>query len=375
MTQTKTTLKIKNSQARNIFNILLILLLLVLITPPIINRLKHRPVEVKKVQSVVDKNRFQLENNQSIAELAEKVSKSVVSITVSSTEFFYGYDQSSSGTGVVLSKDGYILTNKHVIENAERIMVIDYLGETYSDIKIMAKDPLNDIAFLKIDKVEQMNPIELGDSKTLKVGQPVLAIGNSLGQYQNTVTNGIISGIGRKIVAQSSRGGAEQLTDLIQTNAAINPGNSGGPLINAGGQIIGINTAIAANANNLGFAIPIGAAKGMIKQLLANKPPKRAFVGVTYRELNPATAKLENLKSRFGALIAKNGVLKDSPASKSGLKEGDIIVKVNDYQVGKIGSLNTLVSEHSVGEKIKLTINRNGKQMIKQMVLEDFKRP
>ncbi len=373
MSQKRVNLKPKNSQSRTLFNLLLLAILFLMVIPPIVTRLKGEQPEVVVEKVVLDKNDFKIKNNQSIADLAARVSKSVVSITVASEGEVYGFEESSAGTGVVLSKDGYILTNKHVIDGATKIVVIDHQGEAYDKVKLVATDPLNDIAFLKIAEVDNLNPIELGDSKTIRVGQPVLAIGNSLGQYQNTVTNGIISGIGRNIVAGSGVK-TEQLSDLIQTNAAINPGNSGGPLINAGGQIIGINTAIAANANNLGFAIPIGAAKGMIKQILDDKKPERAFVGVMYQELNPAEAKLKKLEVKMGALVGENGVVKDSPADKAGIEAGDVIVEIDGHQVGKIGSLSTLISEHAVGDEVEITINRKGKKIVKNLTLEKFKR-
>ena len=169
--------------------------------------------------------------------------------------------QQGAGSGIILSKDGYILTNKHVVSGAKAVVVALANGETYDDVEILFLDPMNDLAFLKISNVNNLTPIEIGDSKTIKVGQPVLAIGNALGEYQNTVTDGIISGVGRNIVAQGGNGyGAvrsEGLSDLIQTNAAINSGNSGGPLVNAGGQLIGINTAVAQNAHGIGFAIQL----------------------------------------------------------------------------------------------------------------------
>lgn len=314
-----------------------------------------------------DKNRQEFKDERlNITELADKVAPSVVSITtMTNVETFWGKSasQRSAGTGVILSKDGYILTNKHVVNGANKIAIVSADNQIYENVKLVFIDPLNDLAFLKVSTANQFKAIEIGDSKTIRVGQPVLAIGNALGEYQNTVTNGIISGIGRSIVARGSSGEAESLSDLIQTNAAINSGNSGGPLINAGGQLIGINTAIAQGANGIGFAIPIGAAKGIIKQL-GNKDEqiKRGFVGVRYSELTPGLIKKYHIKNATkGALVLpESGVLSASPADKAGVKPGDVIVKVNQQAVGVAAGLSTLGAEFAPGEEMSLELLRDG---------------
>lgn len=314
-----------------------------------------------------DKNSYQFtEQKIAISDVVEKIAPSVVSVlTTTNVQTFWGEnsEQQGAGSGVILSKDGYILTNKHVVSGAKTVMVILANGEMYENVKVVFLDPMNDLAYLKVDNVNNFSPIEIGDSKTIKVGQPVLAIGNALGEYQNTVTNGIISGVGRNIVAQSTNGygsiKSEGLTDLIQTNAAINSGNSGGPLVNAGGQLIGVNTAVAQNANGIGFAIPIGAAKGVIKQLGQDDSNiKRSYVGVSYLEISPALAKQQNLSRSRGALIASDGIKANSPAAAAGLRAGDIIIKVNEAEVGVIGSVATLVAEYAPGETIKLLVQR-----------------
>jgi S1-C subfamily serine protease len=186
-----------------------------------------------------------------IASLTEKVSPSVVSIISSSSQSSRGAVYQAAGTGMIVSKDGYILTNKHVVEGARAVTVISSTGTTYKDVAVVGTDPLNDIAFLKIPNASNLPAVELGDSKTVRVGQQVVAIGNALGQYNNTVTSGIISGLGRPVQAGDEQGKAvENLSDLLQTDAAINTGNSGGPLLNLQGQVIGINTAVAADAQN-----------------------------------------------------------------------------------------------------------------------------
>lgn len=328
-----------------------------------------------------DKNNYQFaeqKNPETISEVAAKVSPSVVSIiTASQVETIFGQrgTQQGAGSGVILSKDGYILTNKHVINRQDSIMVILSNGQTYEDVKVIFSDPINDLAVLKVGQVDNLAPIEIGDSKTIKVGQPVLAIGNALGEYQNTVTNGIISGIGRNITARSGSSlssQTENLTDLIQTNAAINSGNSGGPLVNAGGQLIGINTAVAENANGIGFAIPIGATKGIIKQLRSGKSINRVFLGVQYIELNPTLARQNKLDVVRGALIDSNGIVAGSAADRAGLKGGDIVTKVGQYEVGLIGGLSTLLAEYAPDEEVVLTVLRQDKTMSVNVKLDAY---
>lgn len=343
------------------------LMIVVQFWPKIVAKLK--PVESPPVQTKVveDKNMLSFSEQVSYADVVDKVAPSVVSILTSTqTSSIWGQSvtQSGAGSGVVLTADGYVLTNKHVIDGAHKILVVTSDGKNHADVEVVIADPNNDLAFLKIKEVQGLQPIELGDSKTIKVGQPVLAIGNALGEYQNTVTNGIISGVGRNITAQDSLGRTqENLSDLIQTNAAINSGNSGGALVNAGGQLIGINTAMAQNANGIGFAIPVGAAKGFIKQL-GKQSVKRAYLGVKYINLTPVVAQEYQLNTTKGALIDRaDGVQSGSPAHKAGLKNGDIILKINNFTVGSAGGVATLVSEYAPGDTIKMTIKRGDKTL------------
>ena len=196
------------------------------------------------------------------------------------------------------------------------------------------------------------------------MGQRAIAIGNSLGQYQNTVTSGIISGTGRPIAASDGQR-VEQLTDLLQTDAAINPGNSGGPLLNSAGQVIGINTAIVENAQSLGFAIPINATKGMLKQVLAGtRPVQRAYIGVAYTPVNAQVAKEHSLPVSQGAFVysesRRAAVESGGPADAAGVQPGDVITKVNAVELGAKGSLLSLISEYAPGDTVRLTINRKG---------------
>lgn len=318
----------------------------------------------------------------SIASIANAVSKSVVSIVTSTDQKSFFSNETSSqtaaGTGFILSADGYIATNKHVVSGATKIGVVLDDGTAYEDVELVGTDPLNDFAIIKIKNVKDLTPVKLGDSKTTSAGQQVVAIGNALGAYQNSVTSGIISGKGRSLTAtDSSRTQYETLSDMIQTDAAINGGNSGGPLVNAAGEVIGINTAYASQGNNVGFAIPVSSVKGIIKSVLSNKGFERAVIGVRYVNLTPAIAKEKNLSATRGALIASSknsqAVIPGSAGEKAGLKENDIITAVNGVEIGKSGSLSSLIGEYSVGDTVKITVVRNNKTETLELTLSGYK--
>ncbi|MBR3319786.1 trypsin-like peptidase domain-containing protein [Candidatus Saccharibacteria bacterium] len=314
----------------------------------------------------------------SIADVANKVAPSVVSIVTEvktkSYSFFYGETESTgaaAGTGIIVSSDGYVLTNKHVIEGASKIYVVTDEGTVYRDVSLTGTDPFDDIAFIKINNVSDLPAATLGDSKTITVGQQVIAIGNALGQYQNTVTSGIISGTGRSLTATDSNYENEEvLSDMIQTDAAINSGNSGGPLVNAAGEVIGINTAVS-SGNNIGFAIPISSVKGMLKTILETGEAKAAYAGVSYGNIDATTALENDLASTFGAYI--NNVIKGSPAEQAGLKKDDIILAVDGIKIGASTSLGTLLGEHAVGDQIELTVLRNSSKITLTLTLGEYK--
>lgn len=316
----------------------------------------------------------------SIADIADKVSKSVVSIVTSTkTTNFFGQstDSAAAGTGIIVTNDGYVLTNKHVINGAHKVTVILDDGTTYEDVEVVSTDPLNDIAFLKIKDVSDLSPVTLGDSKTINVGQQVIAIGNALGEYQNTVTSGIISGTGRSVTASDGSGyNTETLSDMIQTDAAINSGNSGGPLVNAAGEVIGVNTATSTSAENMGFAIPISSVKGMLKQLTETGSAKRAYLGVYSVDITPEAAKAYNLPVTSGSYLyspsSYSAIVKDSPAAKAGLKDKDIVTKVNGVEVGSAGSLSDLIGEYKPGDTVQLTVVRDGKEKAINVTLEGY---
>lgn len=278
---------------------------------------------------------------------------------------FGGFSQGTTGgspqdigSGFVVSSDGLIVTNKHVVADTSltyKVSTPD--GKTY-DVKSIDKDPNNDIAVIKIDATG-LKPVELGDSGNLQVGQFVIAIGTALGEFRNTVTTGVISGLGRGINAGDNfQGYVERLDNVIQTDAAINPGNSGGPLLNSAGQVIGINVAVAQGANNVAFSIPINIVKDALNQYQANgKFPAKAYLGVEYQMLSQQTALLNNVPQ--GAYVVN--VISGSPADKAGVQQGDVIYKVDGQSINdQNGGLAKIVAGKKVGETLKLEIWRNG---------------
>lgn len=329
--------------------------------------------------SFIENSEFSKENH-SIEEVASRLSPSVVSIVGSGSQssiFGYRREIQNAGTGFVVTRDGYIITNKHVVEGKNRISVIMSDGEVYENVKIAGQDPLNDIAFLKIEGVQNLTPAELGDSKTLKIGQQVLAIGNALGQYQNSITAGIISGMNRNVEASDGQGEAESLSGMIQTDAAINSGNSGGPLVNSRGQVIGINTAKAANGDGIGFAIPIGSAKGMLQSLIEIGRAERPALGLSYVALTPTLAKSRDLPVKYGAYIYReedqgSAIVSGGSADRAGLKIGDIITEVDGYKVGETGTILNLISEYKVGDSVEISLYRGQEKLTKTVQLQAF---
>lgn len=316
----------------------------------------------------------------SIAEVAAKVTPGVVSIIteVESRNFFgQSTTATAAGTGMIVTSDGYVLTNKHVVDGAKTINIVLDDGTTYDDVKLVGTDPLNDVAFLKISDVENLPTVKLGDSKTINAGQQVIAIGNALGQFQNTITSGIISGTGRAITATSdSYTDSENLDDMIQTDAAINSGNSGGPLVNAAGEVIGINTATSTEADGIGFAIPISSVKGMLNNIINNNSAQRSYLGVQYILLTPDIAKSYDLPVSNGAYIyngeKSSAVIADGPAAKAGIKDKDIITAVNGVPVGSAGSVSSLIGEYMPGDTVRLTVLRDNKKADIDVKLGDY---
>ncbi len=259
----------------------------------------------------------------------------------------------SLGSGFIISKDGYIVTNNHVIQDADEVKVKLRDGKDFLDAEVIGRDQETDLALLKIDPDDHALPtLSFGDSDKAKVGQWVIAIGNPFG-LDHTVTAGIISAKGRVI-------GSGPFDDFIQTDASINPGNSGGPLLNMDGEVVGINSAIIASGQGIGFAIPSNLAKRIIAQLKEEKTVHRGWLGLTYQPVDEQTAKALGLDEPRGALV--NEVIADQPAAKAGLKAGDVILKVDDKEINEAGDLVKAVAALPPGRTISLTVWRDGKQ-------------
>lgn len=273
--------------------------------------------------------------------------------------------QVGAGSGFFVQSNGLILTNKHVAERDDvSYTVVTNDGKKYP-AKILARDPVNDLALVKIDG-SGFPVLPLGDSGQVKLGQTVIAIGNALGEFSNTVSKGIISGLSRSITAQGGVSGPENLNGLIQTDAAINPGNSGGPLLNLRGEVIGINTAVAGGAQNIGFALPINLGKGVVQQYAKSGKISYPFLGVRYMLITPEFAKQQNLGVDYGALIIRGQTAQDlavvpgSPADKAGLRENDIILEVNGQKITPDNTLDKLIIGMKVGDKVNMKIYSQG---------------
>ncbi len=316
---------------------------------------------------IINRDKIVLQEGEVVAEVAKKVGPSVVSIvTESRAHSLYGYPvaQKAAGTGIVISKDGYIVTNKHVVPDGDSVVeVILSDGTSHKNVRYIGSDPTNDVTFLKIERATDLVPAALGDSSSAQVGQKVIAIGNALGEYQNTVTTGIISALSRPVTASDATGASvESLENLLQTDAAINPGNSGGPLVNLSGEVVGINTAVASGAEGIGFAIPINDVKGMVKTLLATGKVVKPYVGVRYVSLTPDVVSEYKLSVKNGAYLlgdmAQSAIVAGSPAEKAGLKSGDIITKVNGKAVDSTHPFASLIAQYTPGDKVTITYVR-----------------
>ena len=330
-------------------------------------------------QQVVLKSQGQL-----ISSIANSVGVSVVSVNTTMTvqnsgNPFFGFGgsgvQEGAGTGIILSADGLVITNRHVVpDGTSKVSITLSDGTEFDDVSIVGRTSSNDsldIAFLKINdlKGKKLTPAKIGDSSKMQVGESVIAIGNALGQFQNTVTSGILSGHGRSVQAGDASGdNTENLEDLFQTDAAINEGNSGGPLVNLDGEVVGINTAIAGGAQNIGFAIPINDVTGLIDSVQGGGKLQRPYLGVVYISLTNDLAQQYKLSVNRGAYVAPSDItgsdpiIAGGPADKAGLKAGDIITKIDDTAIDQNNSLSSLINKHKVGDKVTLTILRGGKE-------------
>ncbi len=262
------------------------------------------------------------------------------------------------GSGFLVSKEGFVVTNKHVVSDAEIKYTVVTSGNKKFDVQKIYRDPLNDIAILQIDTTQNggisISPLEMGDSSKLQVGQLAIAIGTPLGDFSNTVTTGVISGLGRGIQAGSAyEGTVEQLDNVIQTDAAINPGNSGGPLLNSAGQVIGVNTAVSQSGQNIGFALPINVIKDSLKNFNATGQFNRPYLGVAYRMISRDMAIRNDMPE--GAYV--QSVVKGSAAEKAGIQQGDIITKIDGKKLQeKTSELSSFIANKKVGDTLTLTV-------------------
>ncbi|RNC72179.1 MAG: DegQ family serine endoprotease [Desulfuromonadales bacterium] len=312
-----------------------------------------------------------LATQQAFTELVKNVTPAVVNISTISKkkvenpffEFspffndFFGnrprYRRDTSlGSGFIINRQGYIVTNDHVVRDAESIKV-KLSNENVYDGKVVGRDPKTDIAVIKIDAREDFPAAVLADSDKLQVGQWAIAIGNPFG-LDRTVTVGVVSATGR------SNMGIETYEDFIQTDASINPGNSGGPLLNVHGEVIGINTAIVAAGQGIGFAIPINMAKQVVSQLVAKGSVTRGWLGVTIQPVTEELAREFGLKKARGVLVSD--AIAGSPAAKAGVRQGDIILAFNDKEIKDAGHLQRVVAETAPGKQVSVTVFRDGKE-------------
>jgi serine protease Do len=282
------------------------------------------------------------------------------------------------GSGFIVSPTGYIITCNHVVGDPEADYTVILNPKHKYPAKILAKDPLVDIAILKINE-KNLPYLELSNSDKIELGETVVAIGNPLGEFEDTLSAGIVSGLSRKITAY---GGlplkATSLRGLIQTDAAINPGNSGGPLVNMEGKVIGVNTAMVMGAQNIGFAIPINYAKNILEEVIKYGKIRRPFLGVRYVILNSEIAKANKLPVDYGALIVRESlgepaVVKGSAADKAGLKEYDIILEGNGKKITEENSLADFLARQKIGQEINFKVLREGKEITLKVKLEEKK--
>jgi len=288
-------------------------------------------------------------------------------------------EQIGAGTGFIVSEDGLIITNKHVVADEDAVYsILTDDGEKY-EVDILSKNPVQDIAILKINNAEgkTFKPLKLGDSSTIKLGQTAIAIGNVLGEFQNTVSVGVISGLERDVVAQGE-GIVEKLEDIIQTDAAINQGNSGGPLLNSKGEVVGINTAVSLQGESIGFAIPINVAKRDLNQILNEGKISYPFLGIRYVIISEDSKEELEVSIDYGALIVyselneESSVIKDSPAFEAGLEEGDIVLEVNSQKVTDKNTLTKIMQNYFPGDEIKLKVLRDEEEFETSVVLGDW---
>jgi len=357
------------------------------------------PSPIKEEEKEDQEKASYLSYEQAVTSAVEKVSPSVVSIVVTKDipimeEYYYypfeGFDirvpryrqegteeqEVGGGTGFIVSSNGLVLTNKHVVKDKEAdYTVFTNSGEKY-EAEVLARDPFQDIAVLKIE-AENLPVVRLGDSDEIKIGQTTIAIGNVLGEFRNSVSVGVVSGLSRDVTA-SGGGSTEMLEDIVQTDAAINRGNSGGPLLNIEGEVIGINTAMAVSAENVGFAIPINQAKRDIEQVRETGEIIYPFLGIYYTMISPTLAEEYGLSVQDGAWVGRNqlgekterAIFPDSPAEEVGLRRDDIIVRFDKKDLTLEDDLADVIRGYSPGDRVALRVLRGGEEVALEVELD-----
>jgi serine protease Do len=345
----------------------------------------------------------QLTTSEQIVSMIEKVNPAVVSVVITKDvpvyeQYYESYDpwgffggfsiprvrekgteeqEVGGGSGFIVSNDGLTVTNRHVVEDEEaRYSVLLNDGTSY-DVEVLARDPQLDIAILKINEPfdEALTYVNFGDSESLKLGQSVIAIGNALAEFRNSVSVGVISGLSRSIVASDGMGHNEQLDQVIQTDAAINPGNSGGPLLNLSGEVIGVNVATSRGADNIGFALPAHVVKGVVESVKEHGEIIRPFLGVRYQMVTEHMAELNELPVTYGALVMRGetkeelAVVPGSPADKVGITENTIILSIDGEELRE-KDLATVLRSKTVGQEVVLKILQAGEEKTVSVTLD-----
>lgn len=325
-----------------------------------------------------------------IIDAVESSRDSVVSITISRSidrpgrsplEMFFGPQggaedrEIGGGTGFVVSKDGTIVTNKHVVRDREATYRVRLNTGEELEGQVVSRHPNQDLAVMKIDYSGELTPLSFGDSDNIQVGQTAIAIGNALTEFENTVSKGVISGLGRTITASDGGGNREQLSNILQTDAAINPGNSGGPLLDINGNVIGVNVAVAREAQSIGFAIPSNVVRNMLQDIEEFGEIQVPFLGVRYQMLSIDSQLQEEIERNTGAWIVEgsgDSILSDSPADEADLEEGDVIVSIEGDNLNINNTLADAVAEYRPGDTVSLEIWRDGDTFSQDVTLDQI---
>ena len=315
-------------------------------------------------KEIINTTKTQLVDEESVViSVVEKATPSVVTVSMVKVD---GSGDQDVGSGFIISNDGLIVTNKHVVADTTLKYKVVIGKDEVVEVENIYRDPLNDLAILRVKKTG-LNAVDLGDSDKLKVGQSVIAIGTALGEFRSTVTTGVVSGLGRGIVAGSAEN-TEKLDNVIQTDAAINPGNSGGPLFNSSGQVIGVNVAVSASGQNIGFALPINLAKESVEYFKTTGEFDRPYLGVGYKMVTQELA----TKNKVVAGAWVQSISDNSPARKAGIKVGDIIIEVDSEKLidSDNGDLVKTINKKKIGDVIEIKIYRDKTEQIINVTLE-----